>query len=311
MGNSSAVTHFTLGAFTDPGPFRWLYFLLLLSMYLLVIVSNLLLVAVICLNRSLHEPMYLLLCGLFVNELWGSAAVFPMLLVQILREVHTVTLAFCFLQIFFGHSYGSIEFVTLAVITYDRYVAVSFPLQYRARMTFSKVLFLVVFPWFYSLVLILTLVLLTRSLNLCGSFIPAIFCSNFSVVKLACSDISLHNIYGLLITVLTVFGPMLFMFGTYVWILTVCFRSSARTRQKALSTCAPHLASILNFSFGVFFEVLQSRFDLRSVPAVVRLLLSVYFPVVQPLFNPLIYGLKLSKVRAQCVRLLRLMPSHD
>ncbi|KAJ0067266.1 hypothetical protein NL108_015314 [Boleophthalmus pectinirostris] len=305
MVNSSVVTHFTLGAYTDLGPVKWLYFLLILTTYVLVLVSNVLLIVVICLNRTLHEPMYVLLCSLFLNEIWGSFAVFPMLLVQILRDVHTITFTFCFLQIFFGHFYGSVEFVVLAVITYDRYLAITFPLHYKARMTSARVLLLFIFPWFYSFVLILTLVLLTLSLKLCGGYIPKVICNNYSVVKLACSDTSVSNIYGLLITILSVFGPLIFMFVSYVCILKVCFRGSSQTRQKALSTCTPHLASVINFSFGVCFEVLQSRFDLQSVPNVIRVLLSLYFLVIQPLFNPLIYGLKLSKVRTLCLQLLR------
>ncbi|KAJ0067264.1 hypothetical protein NL108_015312, partial [Boleophthalmus pectinirostris] len=297
MVNSSVVTHFTLGAYTDLGPVKWLYFLLILSTYVLVLVSNVLLLVVICLNRTLHEPMYVLLCSLFLNEIWGSFAVFPMLLVQILRDVHTITFTFCFLQIFVGHLYASVEFLILAVITYDRYLAITFPLQYRTRMTSTRVLFLFIFPWFYAFVLILTLVLLTLSLKLCGGYIPKISCNNYSVVQLACSDTSVSNIYGILITILSVFGPLIFIFVSYVCILKVCFRGSSQTRQKALSTCTPHLASVINFSFGVCFEVLQSRFDLQSVPNVIRVLLSLYFLVIQPLFNPLIYGLKLSKVR--------------
>ncbi|XP_020795020.2 olfactory receptor 11A1-like [Boleophthalmus pectinirostris] len=305
MVNSSVVTHFTLGAYTDLGPVKWLYFLLILSTYVLVLVSNVLLLVVICLNRTLHEPMYVLLCSLFLNEIWGSFAVFPMLLVQILRDVHTITFTFCFLQIFVGHLYASVEFLILAVITYDRYLAITFPLQYRTRMTSTRVLFLFIFPWFYAFVLILTLVLLTLSLKLCGGYIPKISCNNYSVVQLACSDTSVSNIYGILITILSVFGPLIFIFVSYVCILKVCFRGSSQTRQKALSTCTPHLASVINFSFGVCFEVLQSRFDLQSVPNVIRVLLSLYFLVIQPLFNPLIYGLKLSKVRTLCLHLLR------
>ncbi|AWO99503.1 putative olfactory receptor 142-like [Scophthalmus maximus] len=85
------------------------------------------------------------------------------------------------------------------------------------------------------------------------------------------------------------------------------FRSTKRsnqTRQKAVSTCSPHLASLLNFSFGAFFEIMQSRFDMSSVHIVVRIVLSLYWLTCQPLFNPLFYGLKLSKIRFLCKSLL-------
>ncbi|KAK7901669.1 hypothetical protein WMY93_018438 [Mugilogobius chulae] len=263
MQNSSAViSYFTLGAYSDSGRLKFLYFALLLCTYAAILASNLLLVVVICASRCLHEPMYFLLCSLFLNEVWGSTAVFPMLLVQILRDVHTISVTFCFLQMFLGHSYGSVEFMILAVITYDRYVAISFPLQYCARMSKAKVRFLVAFPWCYAFTLILALLLLTRSLKLCGRVIPKVVCNNYEVVKLSCGDTFAQNVYGLLITFLAVVGPLLFMFVTYARILKLCFsHGSGGTRRKALSTCGPHLASIVNFSFGVCFEVLQSRFE--------------------------------------------------
>uniref|UniRef100_A0A8C6SP83 Olfactory receptor n=1 Tax=Neogobius melanostomus TaxID=47308 RepID=A0A8C6SP83_9GOBI len=286
---STIVSHFTLGAYFDTGPLRWLYFVLTLSVYVLILLSNLLLIVVICLNRTLHEPMYIFLCSLFMNGLFGSTALFPLLLFQIPQDVHTITTSFCFLQIFFVHMYIAIEFMTLAVISYDRYLAICFPLQYSARMNTNKVS---------------CCGLLTTPLKLCGNIITKVYCNNYSVVKLSCSDTSVNNIYGLIITIITVFGPLIFILATYIRILKVCFNGSKQTRQKALATCGPHLASIVNYSSGAFFEVLGSRFDLSNVHSVIRVILSLYFLAVQPLFNPLIYGLKLTKVRVLCKNLL-------
>ncbi|XP_033832491.1 olfactory receptor 11A1-like [Periophthalmus magnuspinnatus] len=310
MVNSSQVSHFTLGAYYDTGPLKWLYFVIILSVYILIVLSNLLLIIVICLNRTLHEPMYIFLCSLFMNELFGSTALFPMLLWEIIQDVHIITAFFCFLQIFLVHSYVSIQFVILAVISYDRYLAICHPLQYPTRMNTKKVLFLLFFPWFYAFAIVLVVVLLTSLLQLCEHSIVKVYCNNYSVVKLSCSDTSINNIYGLCVTFLTVVGPLVVMISTYVCILKVCFRGSKHTRHKALSTCAPHLASFLNFSFGVFFEVLGSRFSLQNLHSMVALVLSLYFLVVQPLFNPLIYGFKLTKVRELCKNMLHSAISH-
>ncbi|KAK1900611.1 Olfactory receptor 52B2 [Dissostichus eleginoides] len=121
---------------------------------------------------------------------------------------------------------------------------------------------------------------------------------------LACSDTRVNNIYGLFYTVISIIIPLLLILYTYMRILRVCFSGSKQTRQKALSTCAPHLASLLNFSFGGFFQILQSRFDMSSVPNMLRVLLSLYFLTCQPLFTPVLYGLKMSKIRIICKRLL-------
>ncbi|KAI9532900.1 hypothetical protein NQZ68_028599, partial [Dissostichus eleginoides] len=130
------------------------------------------------------------------------------------------------------------------------------------------------------------------------------YCGNYSIVKLACSDTRVNNIYGLFYTVISIIIPLLLILYTYMRILRVCFSGSKQTRQKALSTCTPHLASLLNFSFGGFFQILQSRFDMSSVPNMLRVLLSLYFLTCQPLFTPVLYGLKMSKIRIICKRLL-------
>ncbi|XP_072313423.1 olfactory receptor 11A1-like [Eucyclogobius newberryi] len=311
MSNFSQVSGFTLGAYIDTGPLRWLYFVMVMSLYVLILLSNLLLIVVICLNRTLHEPMYIFLCSLFMNELYGSTALFPLLLFQIPVDFHTVLPQFCFVQIFCIYSYVSVEFLTLAIMSYDRYLSICFPLQYSTQMNFNKVFLLLAFSWFYPFISILLLIVLSIPLKLCNNVIPKVYCDNYFIVKMACSETKLNNIYGLIITSVVVLGPLSMIFYTYLRILKVCFRASTQTQQRALSTCGPHLASIINFSFGVCFEVLQSRFDLRNVHSALKVVLSLYFLAVQPLFNPLIYGLKLTKVRVLCRTLLRSALSHQ
>ncbi|XP_041795879.1 olfactory receptor 11A1-like [Chelmon rostratus] len=305
MTNSTQVSSFTLVAYFDTGLFKYLYFMIVMSLYIFILVANLLLIVVICMNRSLHEPMYLFLCSLFVNELYGSTGLFPFLLLQILSDVHTVSASCCFLQIFCIYSYGSIEFLNLAVMSYDRYLAICCPLQYNSRMTANKVAILVALIWFLIFLVNVATLPLIVPLRLCGNTINKVYCDNHSIVKLACSDTRLNNIYGLIVSSLSVFGPLLLIFYTYVRILQVCFSGSKQTRQKAVSTCTPHLASLLNFSFGACFEILQSRFNMNFVPNVLRIFLSLYFLTCPPLFNPVMYGLKLSKIRVTCKSMIK------
>ncbi|XP_034404980.1 olfactory receptor 11A1-like [Cyclopterus lumpus] len=304
MLNATQLPYFILSAYFDTGVLKYFYFIIIMSLYMLIVCSNVLLIVVICMNRSLHEPMYLFLCSLFVNELFGSSGLFPFLLVQILSDIHTVSAPLCFLQIFFVYSYVCGEFSNLAVMSYDRYLAICYPLQYNTRMTFNKVAMLIVLPWLYSFLTIVILISLIAPLQLCGNVIDRVYCLNYSIVKLACSDTRVNNIYGLIITFLTVFGPVSVIFYSYMRILRVCFCGSKRTRQKAVSTCTPHLASLLNFSFGVCFEVSQSRFDMKSVHRILKIVLSLYFLTCQPLFSPVMYGLKTSKICIMCKGLL-------
>uniref|UniRef100_A0A8C9X8J4 Olfactory receptor n=1 Tax=Sander lucioperca TaxID=283035 RepID=A0A8C9X8J4_SANLU len=304
MVNATQVLFFTLSAYFDTGVFKYLYFIIIISLYIVIICANLLLIVVICMNRSLHEPMYLFLCSLFVNELYGSTGLFPFLLVQILSDIHTVSAPFCIIQIFCLYSYGLTELWTLAIMSYDRYLAICYPLQYHTRMTSKKIAMLIALTWLYSfLVNGLGVFGLIAPLQLCENIINKVYCDNYSVVKLACSDTRVNNSFELVHIFTVDFGLIILIIFSYMRILKVCFSGSKKTRQKALSTCTPHLASLLNFSFGAFFELVQSRFNMKYLPNMLRIFLSLYWLTCQPLMNPLLYGLKMSKIRIICRRL--------
>ncbi|XP_034404403.1 olfactory receptor 11A1-like [Cyclopterus lumpus] len=304
MLNATQLPYFILSAYFDTGVLKYFYFIIIMSLYMLIVCSNVLLIVVICMNRSLHEPMYLFLCSLFVNELFGSSGLFPFLLVQILSDIHTVSAPLCFLQIFFVYSYVCVEFFNLAVMSYDRYLAICYPLQYNTRMTFNKVAMLIGVTWIFPVLAILVLISLSARLQLCGNVIDRVYCGNYSIVKLACSDTRVNNIYGLLYTVISIIVPLVLIFFSYMKILRVCFSGSKQTRQKAVSTCTPHLASLLNFSFASCFQILQSRFNMSNVPNMLGIFLSLYFLTCQPLFTPVLYGLNISKIRIICKRIL-------
>ncbi|XP_074534793.1 olfactory receptor 11A1-like [Halichoeres trimaculatus] len=303
MNNVTQFTYFRLGGFSETGFLKHIYFLAAILIYMLILCANLLLIAVICRNRSLHEPMYMFPCSLFVNELFGSTAFFPMLLDQILSDTHTVSVPLCFLQLFFLYSFANVEFFNLTVISYDRYLAICYPLQYNSYMTPKRVSVHIAAAWITACLYVVCTLSLSSTLQLCGNVINNIYCNNYSIVKLACSDTRVNNIYGLVLSAISIFVPLILIFYTYMRILRVCFSGSKQTRQKAVSTCTPHLVSLFNFSFGCCFEVIQSRFEMSGLPPLVPIFLSLYLFVIQPLLNPIIYGLKMSKISEMCKQL--------
>ncbi|XP_030007269.1 olfactory receptor 11A1-like [Sphaeramia orbicularis] len=300
MTNSTPFTQFILDAYLDVGLLKYLVFITVMCLYIVIIVSNVLLIVVICVNRSLHEPMYFFLCSLFVNELLGSTAVFPLLLTEILRDIHTIPVSFCFLQIFSIYSYANIELCILAAMSYDRYLSICHPLQYHTNMTSTKVAVLIALTWGFPVVEVGVMVSLSAPLHLCGNVIPKVYCDNYYIVKLACSDITVNNFYGIVYTVIIICSVLSVIIYSYSKILKVCFSGSKQTRHKAVSTCTPHIVSLLNFCFGCCFEIFQSRFNMTYLPTVLRVFLSLYFLTCQPLFSPLIYGLNLTKIRNIC-----------
>ncbi|XP_076002627.1 olfactory receptor 1E16-like [Genypterus blacodes] len=304
MGNVTQLSYFTLTAYFDSGLFKYLIFMIIMVLYVFIVCANMLLIVVICMNRSLHEPMYLLICSLFVNGLFGSSSLLPSLLVQMLSDIHTISTSLCLLQIFCLYVYGGVEYLNLAIMSYDRYLAICCPLQYNTRMTSNKIAMLISLTWIIILFLCVIMILLSSSLQLCGNIINKVYCDNYSITKLACSDTTVNGIYGLIITALSVFAPLILIVFSYIKILKVCSTGSKKTRQKAMSTCTPHLASLLNFSFGACFEVIQSRFNMNNVPIILRIILSLYWLTCQPLLNPLLYGLNLTKIRIICKNMI-------
>ncbi|XP_070987626.1 olfactory receptor 11A1-like [Oncorhynchus clarkii lewisi] len=308
--NSTQFTSFILAGYSDIGHLKYLYFIIITVLYVSIVFANTVLIVVICMERSLHEPMYLFLCSLFVNDLYGTTGLFPALMTHLVSDDHTVSTVCCYIQIFVLYTYGSTEFINLAVMSYDRYLAICYPLQYNVIMTPSKVCILICVIWLYSFVKFTIQLSLTIRLRLCGNLMDKVYCDNYLVVKLACStsDTTVNNISGLCGIVLTVAVPLITIVFSYIKILTICLKSSIETRQKAFSTCSPHLASLLNFSFGCFLTLLQSRFDspMRNVPTVLHTFLSVYYLMCQPLLNPIVYGVRMAKIRQACKNILPL-----
>lgn len=306
MLNSTLVPYLILGAYFETKQLKYLFFLIVLCMYTLIVGSNILLSVAIGLNRNLHEPMDILLFVLFVNQLFGSSSIFPCLLVHILSDIHVVSVPICFLQVFCLHTYLSVEFFNLTIMSYDRYLAICHPLQYHSLMTPRKVAAFIVAEWITACLGVSVLTSMSFSLPRCKNIIGKVFCNNYSIVQLACSYTTSNNVYGLISTVVGMVFPVIFIIYTYMRILKVCYSGSKQTRQKAVRTCTPHLASLLNFFFGVCFDVIQSRFNMDHVPKIIQILLSLYFLICQPLLNPVMYGFHLSKIRQTCKRLLSL-----
>ncbi|XP_030633768.1 olfactory receptor 52D1-like [Chanos chanos] len=307
MMNTTQLTQFMsiiLSQYIDVGPMRYFYFSGLTLLYLIILFSNALLIGVICKEKTLHEPMYIFLCSLFLNELYGSTALFPSLLVHIISNIKEISRTFCFIQIFCLYTYAVLEYCNLAVMSYDRYVSICYPFHYSRIITHHKVFVFILLSWLFTFLQFSFTVFLSARLQLCDNVIEKVYCDNYLLVRLACSNTDVNNIYGLFFTVLALGIPLSLIFYSYMKILKICWNSNRETKQRAMSTCTPHIASLLNFSFGCLFEVLQSRFKNVNMPATLRICISVYFLMCQPLFNPVMYGVRLTKIRNACRKII-------
>ncbi|XP_061072363.1 olfactory receptor 52D1-like [Conger conger] len=265
---------------------------------------NVFLISTVSLDRKLHKPMYFFMVNLGVNGLYGSLGLIPMLLMNILSDTHEISHSACLVQIFCLHTYGVCEYTTLAVMAYDRYVSICNPLWYSRIMSPVKVCTYIAGVWLFTVCKTSATIVLTAQLPLCDVRIHKLYCDNFSLVNLACTDTTLNNIYGLVSLFLSV-GPQLSLIVySYGKIIKISLKASTNSRTKAFQTCTPHLISLANFSIACTFEVLQSRFDMRKVPRTFRLIVSVYFLVFTPLLNPIIYGVRSDIIRGSMLKIL-------
>ncbi|XP_038830445.1 olfactory receptor 11A1-like [Salvelinus namaycush] len=304
MENSTHYKVFRLAAYGDIGQLKYFYFAVVTVLYFVIILANALLIGVIFIERSLHEPMYMFLCALFVNQLYGSTGLFPAFMFYLLSDTHDISLLYCYLQIYVLYTYGLTEYSNLAVMSYDRYMSICYPLQYNNIMTPERVCSLILLSCLSSFFLIAIIISLSLRLQFCGNVLDRLYCDNYSVVKLACSNTTLNNIWGLVVTVLYISCTICPTIYSYVRILQICLKSSKETKQKAFNTCTPHIASMLNFLFGWLFVILQGRYETADLPPILRTILFVYFLICPPLFNPLMYGVRIVKIRHACKKLV-------
>ncbi|XP_045910405.1 olfactory receptor 51L1-like [Micropterus dolomieu] len=295
--NSFTPEYFQLTLFTDSGPLRYLFFCLCLLVYMTIISANVVIILAVCLEKSLHQPMYMFISCLCLNSLYGSAGFFPRFLMDILSDTHLISRASCFIQMYVIYTYVSCELTILSIMAYDRFVAICQPLHYHSKMTFRMVRHLLIFALLYPAFAIGFIAYLTVRLPLCGNKLHRLFCSNWPVVQLSCVDTTLNSIAGQFVTIITIFIPLLFVLYTYLRILLVCRRSSSEFRGKALQTCLPHIVTFVTYSFSLFCELSLARFEGERLNPIIAVVFSLEYLIIPPINNPLVYGLNLPQIK--------------
>ncbi|KAM4608709.1 olfactory receptor 6N1-like [Polymixia lowei] len=301
MNNTLFLTIFSLSGFNETINHRVYIFFLALLCYCVILLVNISLILIIIFDQNLHEPMYIFLCNLCINGLYGTAGFYPKFLYDLLSSSHVISYAGCLLQVFVIYSYASIDFSILVLMAYDRYVAICRPLEYHSVMTKHRVAVLVFFSWLVPLSCEVTLIVLTSTLELCGSHIEKLYCANWSVVKLACTSTITNNIVGFIV-IFFYLGHDVFIVCTYVQLVKSSLKST-EGRKKFMQTCVPHLLCLFNVSAALLFDLMYSRYGSKSVSQSLKNFMAIQFLTIPPVINPIVYGLKLTKVRNRIISL--------
>ncbi|XP_075968243.1 olfactory receptor 4B13-like [Anarhichas minor] len=306
MDNVSVITMFTLSGLSGTNNYRVILFALTLLCYCVIWLVNLTIIVTIIVDTMLHEPMYIFLCNLCINGLYGTSGFYPKFLKDLLSTTHVISYAGCLLQGFVLHSSVCADFSLLVLMAYDRYVAICRPLVYHSVMTKHRVCVFVCFAWLIPFFLLLISTVTTATSRLCGSHIPKIYCVNSLIGKLACSA-SIANIAFPAFNYTFYSGHFLFIIWSYINLIRTCLKSKEK-RTKFMQTCVPHLFCLLTLFVCLFFDLLYMRVGSKHLEQSTRNFIAIEFLLIPPMINPVIYGLKLTQIRN---RILPFLTSLD
>ncbi|XP_027631246.1 olfactory receptor 5D18-like [Tupaia chinensis] len=298
---SSEVTFILLG-FSEYPDLQVPLFLIFLIIYTITVVGNLGMIVIIRMNPKLHTPMYFFLSHLSFVDFCYSTAVTPKLLENLFVKDRTISFTGCIMQFSFACTFVETETFMLAVMAYDRFVAVCNPLLYTVTMSQKLCSLLVGASYFWSTVCSLTCTSYLLTLTFSGTnFMNNFFCEYATIIAISRSDPYLGQMIAFVLTTLNEIGTLVIILTSYVFIFVTVMKMPSRGgRYKAFSTCASHLTSITIFHGTILF--------LYGVPNSTNSWLlvkvaSLLYTVVIPMLNPLIYSLR-NKVVKETIRKL-------
>ncbi|XP_039080894.1 olfactory receptor 5D13-like [Hyaena hyaena] len=295
-GNRSIIPTFVLLGFSEYPVLQVPLFLVFLSIYIVTAVGNLGMIIIIKINPKLHTIMYFFLSHLSFVDFCFSTVVTPKLLENLLVEDRTISFSGCITQFCFACLFGVTETFMLTAMAYDRCVAVCNPLFYLTTMTPKLCALLVAGSYSWGIVCSLTLTYFLLALSYCESgIINNFICEHSVIVSVSCSDPYISQMLCFIIAVFNEVSSLMIILTSYILIfITVMGMPSASGRWKTFSTCASHLTAITIFHGTILFLYCIPN------PNTSRLIVkvgSVFYTVVIPTLNPLIYSLRNKDVK--------------
>uniref|UniRef100_A0A3Q1IRK9 Olfactory receptor n=1 Tax=Anabas testudineus TaxID=64144 RepID=A0A3Q1IRK9_ANATE len=274
------TTYLILGGHMELQKYRYLCFVFVFIMYILILCSNSTIVYLIWKHQDLHEPMYIFIAALLVNSILFTTNIYPKLLIDFLSEKQIISYQDCLVQYYMLYSLGGSEFLLLTAMAYDRYVSICKPLQYPTIMRKRTVSIFLTLAWL---------------LPACQFVGLTIMSSNQKLCSFTLKNLKARSVFGVVALIITVPLPVLFILFTYTRILIISFRSRRNVRRKAAQTCLPHLLVLISFTCLGAFDVIIVRLG-SDFPKTVHFTITLQTILCHPLFNPIIYGLKMKEI---------------
>ena len=293
--NQTTVTEFILTAFPALRKLQIFLFVVLLFTYMLTLTGNGVIISLIWADNRLQTPMYFFLSNLSLLDISYTSSVTPKLLSFLLKDRKTISLAGCISQTYFFFFLGTVEFILLVVMSFDRYVAICNPLRYTIIMNSRACLLLVLGCWVGAFLSVLCPVILLSRLPFCHKEINHFFCDIAPLLQVACIDTHFLEMISFLLSSLILLTSLLITTISYTYIISTILRiPSAQGRQKAFSTCASHI-TVVSIAYGsnIFVYVRPNQNHSLEFDKIATVLITI----VTPLLNPFIYSLRNEKVK--------------
>ncbi|XP_075715875.1 olfactory receptor 5P64-like [Rhinoderma darwinii] len=298
--NFTKVTEIILLGFQNLKSFNLCFFLLLLIIFCVTICGNLLIILVVSYSRPLHSPMYFFLTQLSFIDILLSTTIVPNMLHIVLYEGSSVSFIGCLIQYYFFSAFEALECLLLTVMSYDRYQAICNPLHYTSVMDPTFCLRAVLLCWVIIFATVLMIFLTVSHLDFCGpNIIDHFFCDLEPLLELSCSDTFIMKIETLFLVIFLAICPLTVIIVSYVYIIiTILKIPSVSGRQKTFSTCSSHLA-VVSMYYG---SLITTYVFPRKQTA--KTFLSLFYTVITPLLNPMIYSLSNRDIKQALKKLL-------
>uniref|UniRef100_A0A8I3WS88 Olfactory receptor n=2 Tax=Callithrix jacchus TaxID=9483 RepID=A0A8I3WS88_CALJA len=301
--NQTFVREFILLGLSGYPKLEIIFFALILVMYVVILIGNGVLIIASIFDSHLHTPMYFFLGNLSFLDICYTSSSVSSKLVSLISKKRNISFSGCAVQMFFGFAMGSTECLLLGMMAFDRYVAICNSLRYPIVM--SKVVYILMtsISWLSGGINSIVQTSLAMQLPFCGNnIINHFLCEILAFLKLACADISLNILTLAVSNIAFLVLPLLVIIFSYMFILyTILRMNSATGRSKAFSTCTAHLTLVIIFYGTIFFmyakpksQDLLGKDNLQATEGLV----SMFYGVVTPMLNPIIYSLRNKDVKA-------------
>ncbi|XP_004865168.1 olfactory receptor 4K13-like [Heterocephalus glaber] len=299
LNKNSTISEFILLGLSSSHEIQIFLFAIFFFLYAAVIVENLLIVLSVVFDHHLHSPMYFFLANLSFFDLCFSSSATPKLISDFLRKRKTISLWGCMVQMFFMHFFGGGEMSLLIAMAIDRYVAICKPLHYKTIMTHRMLTVFLLLSWAVGLIHTTSQMAFTVGLPFCGpNVVDSIFCDLPLVIKLACTDTYVLELLVIADSGLLSLVCFILLLISYTIMLVTLWHHSFSASSKALSTLTAHITVVTLF-FGPAIFIYVFPFNSYSVDK----FLSVFYTIITPFLNPIIYTLRNQEMKAAMKRL--------